>query len=89
MKWNKELNGLSFSCGVQLQDSDLPDYLKEIVFVCKMACDGSLERLCYSAKFEDICMHCSGPVDPWSDTEPFYPQRKACEDTCKTKIPNT
>ena len=81
------LNGQSFSCGAQLQDSDLPDYLKEIVFVRKLACEDPVERLYYSAKFEDICIHCFGPVDPWSDTEPFYPQCKACED--KTKIPNT
>ena len=34
-----------------------------------------LEELYYSArKFEDICVYCSGPVDPWSDTEPFYPE---------------
>ena len=46
-----------------------------------------LEKLYYSAKFEDICVYCSSPVDPWSDTEPFYPQCKACED--KDKISNT
>ena len=46
-----------------------------------------VEKLYYSAKFEDICIHCSGAVDPWSDMEPFYPQCKACDD--KDKIPNT
>ena len=74
------LNGLSFSCDAQLQDSDLPDYLKEIVFVRKLACEDPVEKLYYSAKFEDICIHCSGAVDPWSDTELFYPQCKACND---------
>ena len=44
------LNGLSFSCGAQLQDSDLPHYLKEIVFVRKLACEDPVEKLYYSAK---------------------------------------
>jgi len=75
---------LSFSCGAQLQDSDLPDYL---VFVRKLACENPVEKLYYSAKFEDMCIHCSGAVDPCSDTEPFYLQCKACDN--KGKIPNT
>ena len=83
----KRLNGLSFSCGAQLQDSDLPDYLKEIVFVWKLARKDPVEKLYYSAKFEDICIYCSGPVNPWSDQEPFYPQCVACQD--KDKIPNS
>jgi len=32
----KGLNGLSFSYGAQLQDTDLPDYLKEVVFTRKL-----------------------------------------------------
>jgi len=75
----QSLNGPSFSRGSQIQDLDLADYLKDIVFVRKLACKDPIERLYYSAKFEDICIHCSGPVDQWSDTEPFYPQ-------CKTKV---
>ena len=83
------LNGLSFSCAAQLQDSDLPHYLKNIVLVQKLACEDPVEKLYsnYSAKFEDIWVYCSGPVDPWSDAEPFYPQCKACEG--KDKIPDT
>ena len=52
---------------------------KEIVFERKLACEDP-EKLYYSAKFEDIRIHCSGAVDPWSDTEPFYAQCKACND---------
>ena len=81
------LNGLSFSCGAQLQDSDLPDYLKEIVFVRRLTCEEPVEKLYYSAKFEDICIYCSGQVNPWSDQEPFYPQCVACQD--KEKIPTS
>ena len=46
------LNGLSFSCGAELQDSDLPDYLKEIVFERKLACEDPIEKLYNSAKFK-------------------------------------
>jgi len=55
----QSLNGLSFSFGSQLQDLDLADYLKEIVFVCKLACEDPIESLyyVYSAKFEDIFIH--------------------------------
>ena len=30
------------------------------------AAKSRLEELYYSAKFEDIYVYCSGPVDPWS-----------------------
>ena len=59
----QRLNGLPFLLGVQLQDSDLPDYLEEIVFVRKLICEDPVEKLYYSAKFEDICINCSGAVD--------------------------
>ena len=41
-RMGQRLNGLPFLLGVQLQDSDLPDYLEEIVFVRKLTCYGSL-----------------------------------------------
>ena len=63
----KALDGMSFSCGAQLQDSDIPEYLKDVVFVRKMSCEDPIEKLYYSAKFEDICVYCSGPVPLWSD----------------------
>ena len=61
------LDGLSFSCGAHLEDSDLPDHLKAIVFMCKLSCEDPVEKLYYSAQYEDICVHCSVPVQPWSD----------------------
>ncbi|KAL5496676.1 hypothetical protein EMCRGX_G013014 [Ephydatia muelleri] len=74
----KGLDCVSFSCGAQLQDSDVPEYLKDAVFVRKMSCEDPIKKLYYSAKFEDICVYCSGPVPPWSDTEAFYPQCTSC-----------
>ena len=77
----KALDGMSFSCGAQLQDSDIPEY---VVFVRKMSCENPIEKLYYS---EDICEYCSGPVPPWSDTEAFYPQCTSCAE--KPKIANS
>ena len=81
------LDGMSFSCGAQLQDADIPEHLKDTVFVRQMGCEQPVEKLYYSAKFEDICVHCSGDdVAPWSDLEEFYPQCDGC--SAKPKIPN-
>ena len=33
------LNGLSFSCGAQLQDADIPVQLKDIIFIRTMTCE--------------------------------------------------
>ena len=90
-RWEKAnlhhaLDGMSFSCGAQLQDANIPEHLKDIVFVCRMWCEEPIYKLNYSAKFEDICVHCSGDVIPWSDVEPYYPQCDGCPG--KPKIPN-
>ena len=83
----RSLDGMSFSCGAQLQDCEsVPPYLKEVVFVRKMSCQEPIEKLYYSAKFEDICVYCSSSVSPWSECDPFYPQCSSCED--RPKIPN-
>ncbi|CAB4040071.1 Hypothetical predicted protein, partial [Paramuricea clavata] len=83
----RALDGMSFSCGAQLQDADIPEHLKDTVFVRRMGCEQPVEKLYYSAKFEDICVHCSGDdVAPWSDLEEYYPQCDGC--SAKPKIPN-
>ena len=38
----------------------------------QMSCEEPIERLYYSAKFTDICVHCSAPVAPWNDKEQYY-----------------
>ncbi len=82
------LDHISFSCGAQLQDyTDLPVDLMDLVFARNLSCNDPVEKLYYSAKFADICVHCSGVVDPWNDTEEFYPQCLNC--SSKTKILNT
>ena len=82
------LDHISFSCGTQLQDySDLPQDMMDTVFTRNLDCNEPIERLYYSAKFADICVHCSSEsVSPWNDTKEFYPQCESCSE--KTKIPN-
>ena len=83
------LDHVSFSCGTQLQDySDLPQDMMDMVFARNLNCNEPIERLYYSAKFADICVHCSSEsVSPWNDSEEFYPQCEGCSE--KSKIANT
>ena len=53
-KLRMALDDLSFSCGASLQDSEIPSELKELVYVRNMHCNEPIEKLYYSAKFEDI-----------------------------------
>lgn len=72
---NSLLDGMSFSCGADLQDAHLPDSLVGVVYVKKMYCNEPIEKLYYAANFDDICVYCaSEEVDPWSSNEDFYPQ---------------
>ena len=80
------LDDLSFSCGADLQEAGLPSELDGVVYVKKMYCNEPIERLYYSANFDDICVYCAGDVPPWSNTEEFYPQCDNCAD--KPRIAN-
>ena len=79
-KLNATLDGLSFSCGADLQEAGLPPELDGVVYVKKMYCNEPIERLYYSANFDDICVYCAGDVPPWSSTQEFYPQCEDCAD---------
>ena len=79
-KLDEALDGMSFSCGAVLQDADIPDELKEIVYVRDLSCGEPVEKLYYSAKFTDICVYCAAPVPPWSDKEANYPQCTECSE---------
>jgi len=85
-KLHTAFDDLSFSCGASLQEADsIPSDLKDVVYVRNMHCNEPTEKLYYSAKFLDICIHCAGDVPPWSDSELYYPQYEDCQD--KPKIP--
>ena len=45
----------------------IPLELKPLVYVKSMHCNERIEKLYYSAKFEDICIYCAAIVPPWSD----------------------
>ena len=74
------LDDLTFSCGADLQEVGLPPELDGVVYVKKMYCNEPIERLYYSANFDDICVYCAGDIPPWSNTEEFYPQCDDCAD---------
>ena len=73
---NKVLDGMSFSCGADLQEANLPDALVGIVYVkkCIASCNEPIEKQYYAANFDDICVCCASEVAPWSNTEEFYLQ---------------
>ena len=84
-KLNATLDGSSFSCAADLQEAGLPAELDGVVHVNKMYCNEPIERLYYSANFDDICVYCAD-VPPWSSAEEFYPQCDDCAD--KPRIAN-
>jgi len=74
----RSLDNMSFSCGANLQDADIPPQIKEHVCVRNLSCGEPIEKLYYAAKFTDICIYCGSLVCPWNDTEQFYPQCESC-----------
>ena len=87
------LDGLSFSCGSQLNevDFDLPEDLLSIVFVRDLQCSDPVEVLYYSGDNVDICVHCCTDIDTETNTTPkeYYPQCEDCVDKDKIKRKNT
>ena len=77
------LDGLSFSCGSQLNELDLHNDLLSVMFVRDSQCNDPVEALYYSVNYTAICMYCCADMD-CSETvtsREYYPQ---CED-CATK----
>ena len=78
------LDGLSFSCGSELQDADIPPDLKDVVYVKKLQCTEPVEKLYYSANLQDICIHCSEEMPESEESQEYYPQ---CSNCSKPRIP--
>ena len=76
---DRALDGLSFSCGSPLQEADLPEELQSVVLVRGLQCHVPVETLCYSAKYEDICVSCSQNMPSDSATTEYFPQCEECE----------
>ena len=71
------LQDVSFTCGAQLQDLELPGQLNE-VYTRKISCKQPVEKLYYSAKYSSICVYFT--VDVESIPKEKYPQCADCAD---------
>ena len=78
------LDGLSFSCGSELRDADIPPDLKDVVYVKKLQCTEPVEKLYYSANLQDIYIHCSEEMPESEESQEYYPQ---CSNCSKPRIP--
>ena len=81
------LDGLSFSCGSQLQEADLelPQDLLSVVFVRDMQCNDPVEALYYSADNVNICVHCCDDIETVTTPEEYFPQCEECKAKQKIK----
>jgi len=68
---------ISYTCGAQLQELELPGRLKD-VYVRDISCEDSIEKLYYSAKYDPICVYCAASID--SVPSDRYPQCPSCSD---------
>ena len=50
LQLEQSLNDMSFSCGAQLQDADIPTHLLNVVFTGQLTCGDPVEKLYYAAK---------------------------------------
>ena len=68
---------ISYTCGAQLQELELPGRLKD-VYVRDISCEDSIEKLYYSAKYDPICVYCAASIN--SVPSDRYPQCPSCSD---------
>ena len=74
------LEDISFTCGAQLQNLELPGCLNE-VYTRTMSCEEPIEKLYYSAKYGPICGYCHYcAADGDSVPKEKYPQCTDCAD---------
>ena len=69
------LSNLSYTCGSQLSDINLPVEFDNVEIRVHQ-CGDIIEKLYYSAKYEPICAYC-GVSEPYSN-EQYYPQCQNC-----------
>ena len=72
---------VSYTCGASLHDLDLPDSLSCIVIRSHQRGD-AIERLYYSAAYEDVCIFCATTSDlVQSLLDSVYPICYSCQET--------
>ena len=77
------LEDISYTCGSSLHDLDLPDSLSSVV-IHSHQCEDAIEKLYYSAGYEDICIFCATSSDlVESLPDSVYPICSSCRETNK------
>ena len=80
------LEEVSYTCGASLEDLDLPESLGSVVIRIHH-CEDTIERLYYSAGYEDICIFCAATSDLVDNLPPStYPVCVSCN-VLKESIP--
>ncbi len=59
-KLQSSFDDLSFSCGADLKDANLPANLQDLMYVKKLHRNEPIEKLYYAANYDDICVYCAG-----------------------------
>ena len=74
------LEDVSYTCGASFNDLDLPESLASII-IRDHRCGDIIERLYYSAGYEDICIYCATTSDLAKNLPPsIYPMCNNCKD---------
>ena len=73
---------VSYSCGASLEEIDFPPTLSSHTLVVRdHRCGDIIERLYYSAGYEDICIYCGGTSDLCDqDLSALYPLCTKCRE---------
>ncbi len=72
------LEEVSYTCGASLEDLDLPESLRQVV-IRDHRCGDSIEKLYYSAGYEDICIFFAATSDLVEDLpSSAYPICDSC-----------
>ena len=74
------LEDISYTCGASLDELDLPDRLSTVV-IRNHQCGDTIERLYYSAGYEDICIYCATTSNLVQSLQDSYPICSSCHDT--------
>ena len=74
------LEDISYTCGASLDELDLPDRLSTVV-IRNHQCGDAIERLYYSAGYEDICIYCATTSNLVQSLQDSYPICSSCHDT--------
>lgn len=75
------LEDVSYTCGASLEDLDLPDSVASVE-IRNHQCGDAIEKLYYSAEYEDICIYCAASMDLVTSLpeSTYYPICSSCHE---------